>query len=435
MEGAIQHFEAMARSAHERVDEERKSVIRTLAEHLSENDQWLKRLGLEWVDNQNPGKPDYPELPGSEGLRIRTPKATEKWRNGPAVFKVLAEAVAKRDIPVLWETPGRGLVFESGEVRGIIAQRAGRSVAIKASRAVVLTCGGFEFNERMKETYLRAYPAYFRGCRANTGDGILMTSALGADLWHMNCASWRVVMRAGNFIFARDHLALGEIFVDKRGMRFANETYRGHAFGYDLIGYESGTLCYPRIPCYWIFDEKRMRGGSLAERFGPCNPPGGVPGPTFYVWSQDNKVELEKGWLLQANTLEGLAKKIAQDPDNQGMMSEVALKETVRTYNRYCQRGEDPEFRRPKESLMPLEDPPYYAAKLWPGSTNTQGGPRRNNRCQVLRPDQSPIPRLYTAGELGSFWGMLTENGAATGEAFASGRIAGAGAAAERRWD
>jgi hypothetical protein len=34
----------------------------------------------------------------------------------------------------------------------------------------------------------------------------------------------------------------------------------------------------------------------------------------------------------------------------------------------------------------------------------SQGGPRRNQKCQVLTPSGDPIPRLYNAGELGSFW-------------------------------
>jgi len=28
-----------------------------------------------------------------------------------------------------------------------------------------------------------------------------------------------------------------------------------------------------------------------------------------------------------------------------------------------------------------------------------------------MRPDNTPVPRLYTAGELGSVWGMLYQGG------------------------
>jgi predicted oxidoreductase len=63
----------------------------------------------------------------------------------------------------------------------------------------------------------------------------------------------------------------------------------------------------------------------------------------------------------------------------------------------------DPDFDRPKENLVAIEKPPFYAMKLFPTMVNTQGGPKRNSKCQVLDPFDQPIPRLYTAGELGSF--------------------------------
>jgi succinate dehydrogenase/fumarate reductase flavoprotein subunit len=64
--------------------------------------------------------------------------------------------------------------------------------------------------------------------------------------------------------------------------------------------------------------------------------------------------------------------------------------------------------------------------------TNTQGGPKRNKYGQVLGPDGRPIPRLYAAGELGSFFGFLYQGGSNYPEAWAFGRIAGQQAASEK---
>lgn len=431
-EAAVVYLEALVGRSHETLDDERKAVVRTLAHHLAENDRWLKGLGVEWGQTASP---DYPELPGSEAMTVHLPKANGPWWGGPAVFKVLSENVARRGIPVLWETRAKHLIASSGEVRGVLAESGGKRLSIQARRAVVLACGGFEFNEPMKQDYLRAYPAHFYGTRANTGDGILMALEVGASLWHMNAACWRAVIKTPEFAFSRGSTLGGEIFVDKAGGRFANEAYRTHAFGYDLVGYASGLLQYTRVPSYWVFDEKRMRAGPLVSSVGHGNPPGGVGGPEFYTWSKDNRRELENGWSIRADTLTDLATSISQDADNQQMMEASVLEKTVRDYNRSCRRGTDPEFRRPKETLVPVEDPPYYAVKLWPGGANTQGGPRRNARCQALRPDGMPVPRLYTAGDLGSFWGMLTDNGGGTGQAYASGRIAGGNGAMEERWD
>jgi hypothetical protein len=57
--------------------------------------------------------------------------------------------------------------------------------------------------------------------------------------------------------------------------------------------------------------------------------------------------------------------------------------------------------------LAPIVDPPFYAVELSPSMLNTQGGPRRNEKGQVVRPDGSAIPRLYSAGELGSIYSYL----------------------------
>jgi succinate dehydrogenase/fumarate reductase flavoprotein subunit len=191
-------------------------------------------------------------------------------------------------------------------------------------------------------------------------------------------------------------------------------------------------MCYPKVPCYWIFDEKRRVLGPLASVHGACNPPGKITGDIHYIWSSDNQKEIDRGWIMTANNIEELANKIAMDLDNGGLMSSNLLKATVKRYNEHCRKGEDLDFHKPKEWLQPLEDPPYYAIKLWPGGPNTQGGPERNKRGQVLRVDNTPVPRLYSAGELGSVWGFLYQAGGNIAECIASGRIAGVNAAAER---
>jgi predicted oxidoreductase len=62
------------------------------------------------------------------------------------------------------------------------------------------------------------------------------------------------------------------------------------------------------------------------------------------------------------------------------------------------------------------------------------GGPRRNARAQIMRPDGSPIPRLYSAGELGSIYSYLYQGTGNIGECLAFGRIAGCNAVAEQPW-
>ena len=62
---------------------------------------------------------------------------------------------------------------------------------------------------------------------------------------------------------------------------------------------------------------------------------------------------------------------------------------------------------------------------------NTQGGPRRNEKAQIVRPDGAPIPRLYSAGELGSIYSYLYQGTGNIGECLAFGRIAARNVVAE----
>jgi hypothetical protein len=65
---------------------------------------------------------------------------------------------------------------------------------------------------------------------------------------------------------------------------------------------------------------------------------------------------------------------------------------------------------------------------------NTQGGPRRNARGQIVRPASSTMPRIYSAGELGSIYSYLYQGTGNIGECLSFGRISGRNAAAEQPW-
>ena len=453
LEKAIIYQESLVKIANETLDTERKDTISVFTQYMTSNTDWMKKIGVEIREEKSISPPsvadfpnklripesialgsEFPDLPGSYSCTIDSPKISGNYRAGAALFKALSEAIQRRDIQIMWETPARHLISRRGEICGVAAINNGRETRVMAKRATVLTCGGFEFNDWMKENYLRMNPSHFYGNPGNTGDGINMVMEIGAALWHMNDAAWRVTMKFPDFpiAFATQQHETAGIFVDKRGKRFTNERFKMHALGYELANYDSYAMCYPKVPCYWIFDEKRRILAPLASYGGACNPPGGLMGDIHYIWSADNQKEIDRGWILKANTIEELANKILADPDNGGLMSPSVLRSTVKEYNGYCQMGEDIDFHKDKQWLQPLEDPPYYAVKLWPGGPNTQGGPKRDSSGRVLYVDNTPIPRLYSAGEFGSIWGMIYQGGGNIAECIAFGRIAGVNAANEK---
>ena len=424
-------------------------VLQTWAQYTSGNKAWVEGMGVTGVTLARRGG-EY-KLPGYESIDIYRPGDM----GGFGLMHLLCRQVKTRGIQVMHHTRALKLLTDAkGEVSGVCATTGGegaKPVNIKSRRAVILTTGGFEFDEEMKLQFLKVYPTYFLGTPANTGDGIRMALGVGAHLWHMNCCSARLVMKFPDLAVALNPVfggkdwsspwretelaaetrggregesneapsGVGYIMVDQTGKRYARETFKPHSFYYELTGFDSQKAFYPRVPSYWIFDRKRLDDGPLVRTgSGGAGPAG------FYRWSEDNREELDRGWIIKGNTVKELADRAGLDP--------ACLAETIHRYNESCKQGKDVDFGRQRSTLVPLDTGPYYAVKLWPGGPNTQGGPQRNSRAQVVRSDGKPVPRLYSAGELGSIYGMLYPAGGGNlAECFAFGRIAGENASSE----
>jgi len=88
-----------------------------------------------------------------------------KFHDGPTygysyTWKRFESLVRQRPISIFYETPGRELIQSDiiKEILGVRAQQANKSIYVKARKAVVLTCGGFENNQKMIRNYLPGIP-------------------------------------------------------------------------------------------------------------------------------------------------------------------------------------------------------------------------------------------------------------------------------------
>ncbi|MBI4321306.1 MAG: FAD-binding protein [Chloroflexi bacterium] len=444
VEGAVQYLTAISggRMAPE--------LISTFAEALVENEAFIKKLAA--VDGAEIGRlPNRPALypyPGREALYpvhiSKIPGFTRfPWLNcyeypgGVFLMKLAIDNVETRGIEAIFSAPARRLVTDaSGAVVGVIAASGAGEVAIRARCAVILATGGFEQSTWFQKQFLQGIPFYSMAPLTHTGDGITMAQKVGAALWHMWHVHGSYGFKTPESPIAYRHPFGGPrnpkrrmpwIVVDKFGSRYMNEyppapQDTGHRamelFDADLPG-------YPRIPSYLIFDEDGRKMGDIGR---PMVFPG-----YEYEWSKDNSREIEKGWIVRADSLTELAAAIRERfPENQGWMDARRLDDTVKEWNDHVQSRKDP-LHRPPGTTMRIETPPFYAAEVWPIISNTQGGPVHNARQQVVDSFGQVIPRLYSVGELGSFFGHLYELEGNLGECFTSGRIGGQNAATETR--
>lgn len=406
-----------------------EDIVRVWAEEIGKNPDWIRSLGGDPVNVVTPTGtgplgiewPDAPEAEHTEGYM-------EKQISGyEALWKVVEPNVKKRGVEVLYKTPAKELVQScEGEIVGVLAESGGRQIYVKAKKAVVLACGGFENNQEMVRDYLTSLPyCYPFGTPYNTGDGIRMAMAVGADLWHMeNIAGPGPGFKRPDVDYV-ESTSWGDnnyIYVGADGTRYINEKIGGRHGKIFLHGQWVPTPT--PVPIHIIFDETVRRAGPV------CNTNQNMGWSSIvakeYSWSKDNSAEVAKGWIIKADTINELAGKIKVDP--------AALAKTVNTYNGYCAAGNDLQWGRDPKSLKPIQTPPYYAMLITPRFTNTMGGPRKNAKAQIVRPDRTPIPRLYEAGELGSVYSFGYNGGGNVAECLGFGRIAGKNAAAEKPW-
>ncbi len=411
-----------------------QEMAQVWADEMGRNNDWVKVLG---------GKPtpyrkgregaDFPELRGVDSINAFHHDDGSGERGHETLWKLLKASVDAKHIEVLSATPGVELIQsrQTGEIIGVIGERKGNPFYIKAKRAVVLTCGGFENNQEMIRNFLPNLPyCYPWGTPYNTGDGIKMAMTVGADLWHMNNIVGPFYgLKVPDFPSALTLTPLGfanecpggMIITGADGKRFTDEKHRNTHGKVKTAG--QWTQAPAPCPMFMIFDNTMFSAGPLYnknlghgwnQRFKRCD------------WSEDNSAELAKGWIKKAHTIAGLADKIGLEPK--------ILEDTVARWNALCAAGKDTDFGRTR-GLSPIKSVPYYAIELSPVFMNTQGGPRHNSRGQILRPNGTPIHRLYSAGELGSIHSFLYQGGGNLGECLAFGRLSGLNAASERPWE
>lgn len=355
----------------------------------------------------------HPDWPGSVqwGRSIEPDVKTNAWLLGGHLISALLAGVNEKKIPVWTNTRALRLIThrnhatETPQVLGVQAEREGKKVFIRARCGVHMATGGFEHDAELKQHFLRGPSPYTFGVESNTGDGLRMAMAAGADLRNMN-ELWSITVykeesdlaRAGrgsmSLMAQVEKRGPGCIAVNRYGERFCNE-----AGSYDagwrsyLFGENWGQLAYRNLPAWQICDNKMRLNKTLAGRSAQQALP---------------------EWFKVADTLPELAARLGID--EQGLMR------TVESFNRHALLKQDPQFHRgqsvydrtdspdpknagPEVTLAPLSEPPFFGAEVAPADTGTCGGARVNRNAQVLDPFGNVMSRLCASGNCAGIGG------------------------------
>lgn len=371
----------------------------------------------------------HPEWKGSnvKGRSLEPVQASVSMAGGLLVTSIL-QAFIDAGGQLLTAAPAKRLLFKENsqghrEVTGVVAEYEGELITIAARDGVLMASGGFERNSEMKKHFLRGPSPYTLGAETNTGDGIHMGMAAGADLRNMN-EVWGITVYKGDAQANGQLLGgialdaqierrnAGCIAVNRYGERFCNE-----AADYDSTwrSYHSwqnwGELGYRNLPAYHIFDQRYRENYPLAGK---------------------TVDEALPSWVIKADSLEELAEKLSID--KQG------LKKTVERFNEFATKGVDEDFTRgeslydtygvndPKRTLGALSKPPFYGAEISPADLGTCGGLHVNGEAQVIDVFGNLIKGLYASGNcagVGSPGSLYGGGGGTIGPAMTFAYIAG----------
>lgn len=244
---------------------------------------------------------------------------------------------------------------------------------IRATRGVLLSCGGFIFNRALVSQhapqYLAGLPLGATGC---DGSGIALGQSVGGCPTRMEKVSaWR---------FINPPLAWARgLIVNGHGQRYANEEQYGATLGHAMVEEQKGRA---------ILILNRALVCEALRQIGPGK-----------VW-QFQRLPVLLNLLFNArrsHSLVGLAKRSGLPPE--------ALRQSVERYSRAARGETADEFGKSATMLASLEQGPWYAldlsfdSKLFPCPVITLGGLKVcEHSGQVLDPQGTSIRGLYSAG-------------------------------------
>jgi tricarballylate dehydrogenase len=361
--------------------------------------KWLQSQGIEFI------QPPY--------YLAKGPPRIQPVGGGGALLRSLTQAARQAGVILRYDCSAREIVTGNDRIAGVLVEQAGARGILPAD-AVVLASGGFQGNAEMMRAHLGDGGETMRlispGTRFDTGDGIAMALALGAD----KSGDW-----SGMHCEPVDPRSEGSapvvlvypygIVVDRSGRRFFDEggglmhetwEWLARAIHFDLPGSIAYAILDARL--FEIADYQRAIRSEVAP--------------------------------ARADTLLELAKLIGVDADG--------LVATVAAYNAAClgdARGFDATccdglaaghaLQPPKSNwARAISVPPFLAYPLVGAVAYTFGGLATDECARVLR-SGIPIPGLFAAGEITGHFHATAPNSVALLRALVFGRIAGAEAA------
>lgn len=273
---------------------------------------------------------------------------------------------------LMLQTRARQLAREGGgRVSAVIAEDAdGNTIKLVGKDAVVLATGDYASDDEM----MARYCTYARGLSpmkypaTNTGDGHKMALWAGAA---MQKNDQHAAMVFGCMDIYR------ALIVNEDGQRVGNERVSN---AFDAMQ----QLQQPGKHDFSVWDSAYAGKVKVTATRHTTEP------DTPEQIQAGFDADVEAGSVKRADTIEELAGLAGIDPD--------ALAATVERYNKLCDAGEDKDFFKSAEFMIPVREAPFYIRENLPSILIACGGLDVTPQMQVLDTAGKPIAGLYALG-------------------------------------
>ena len=415
-QGVMNHLQGYIEDCHWRAD---RGLAEFYYKYSGETIRWME------VRTMEAGFPPYSvgetvnEFEDGTVCVRRTNRFGPKPYNNDTMIKALADLAESRGVEFYYSTPGVQLIQDdSGAVTGVVGKAEdGSYIKFNATKGVILSTGDYQNNTSLVSRYCPDVKDFDRKQAGKTGDGILMTMAIGAGFVPVGHAHMMHDFDSGPMF--------GEPFltVNENGERFMNE---------DCVFEQIDCVLrnQPRPGWYsQIFDSNYV--DQVTEWGGK---PTAVEDLEVYIPEIEMDRSPESGLNIiealidthRADTLDELAEMLGIPAD--------ALEASVERYNELCDAGFDQDFGKNPNYLKRIDTPPFYGIHKHIRISALCAGMTVNENYQVVKADGTPIPNLWAtgfgAGQLCGLpdWSMYI-TGMSCGHCMTSGRYCGIQAA------
>ena len=336
-----------------------QDMIRFWCENSSDTLNWMvDEFGIE-----------FPTI-GTSGTSPRNRAHTTANGGAGIILPIYEKLMEYENITLITHCPVTSVMTnDDGSAAGVVAEHYGAAVTVNAD-AVVLCAGGYDVSDEMRAEYSpESAESYSMSSCGNVGDWIAWGEEIGDQMefkggvMGMHTTNPYYTLTGGINLYS----FLGTLGVNAKGERFQNE--------------------YSDYP---IYDTNMKKDGS--DHFWHIYTSEILAGYDAYGYEATATFEaaIDAGYVVKADTLEGLAEAAGMDSDT--------FVATVERYNELAATGVDEDFGA--AAMTPIEtEGSYYAVKVVKATVASFGGFVINENAELLDADGNAIKGFYGAGE------------------------------------